>query len=251
MGKKTTKQRSNRPPTTSKRPGKPGTATAAQRAMRDARGQRWWTRWWVFAAVIVVVIGAIAAGVTVSYQDKKAATANAPTSVPPQPIRTATGRQTPPPWPAPADATAAVHKAGLPMLSSEGAVEHIHAHLDVIVNGKQVPVPAGIGVDRQAGSISPLHTHDDSGVIHIESPEKVPFSMGQLFTEWQVALSGKHIGGLQAGQGKTLRAYVNGKPVSGNPAAITIGAHDEIALVYGKAGATPKIPKSYDFPQGE
>jgi hypothetical protein len=32
-----------------------------------------------------------------------------------------------------------------------------------------VPVPAGIGIDPAVG-FAPLHTHDASGVIHVESP---------------------------------------------------------------------------------
>src|SRR5947209_8228892 len=50
-------------------------------------------------------------------------------------------------WPAPADATAQAKAAGLPMLGQEGQVLHIHSHLDVFVDGKQVTVPAEIGID--------------------------------------------------------------------------------------------------------
>ena len=77
------------------------------------------------------------------------------------PATTAVGRDTLPPWSAPTDAAAAMRAAGLPMLSREGTVEHIHAHLDVRVNGQPVDVPAMIGIDRRG--ISPVHTHDSTG----------------------------------------------------------------------------------------
>lgn len=220
---------------------------AAQRALRASGGNR---GLWIGSVVVVVVAVAVMLGIVLSGHQNGQRNA-AVTTVPTQPIRTATGRTTPPPWQAPTDASGAVAKAGLPMLNSEGVVEHIHAHLDVLVDGKPVAVPAGIGIDEQAGTISPLHDHDTSGVIHVESPAKVPFSLGQFFTEWQVTLSSTQLGGLKAGNGNTLRAYVNGKPDAGDPAAVTINAHDEITLVYGPAGAQPKVPNNYAFPQGE
>lgn len=99
--------------------------------------------------------------------------------------------------------------AGLPMLSHQGTVEHIHAHLDARVNGQSVEVPAMIGIDRRG--ISPVHTHDSTGVIPIESQIKQTFTLGEFVTEWDVSLSTGSIGGLQSGNGKTLRAFVNGK----------------------------------------
>jgi hypothetical protein len=165
------------------------------------------------------------------------------------PATTATGRDTAPPWPAPADASAAVRAAGLPMLSAEGTVEHIHAHLDVEVDGQPVEVAALVGIDETRGSISPVHTHDTSGVIHIESPVARSFTLGEFFTEWGVNLTADSIGGLRYAAGKTLRVYVDGTPRTGNPAAITMNAHDEIALSYGTSTGT--VPAHYDFPAGE
>jgi hypothetical protein len=65
---------------------------------------------------------------------------------------------------------------------------HIHAHLAIYINGDQKTVPYGIGIeqpwtmDPNSGSTEfvdagaafyYLHTHDDTGVIHIESPTNV------------------------------------------------------------------------------
>jgi hypothetical protein len=96
-------------------------------------------------------------------------------------------------WPAPHDPMARARAAGLVPETAESLEFHVHAHLDVFVNGQKVTVPAGIGIDitnpgvhtfpNIAGAtgyggivvpcdracISPLHTHDVSGVIHTES----------------------------------------------------------------------------------
>ncbi|MCP3820252.1 hypothetical protein NLX86_19750 [Streptomyces sp. A3M-1-3] len=130
-------------------------------------------------------------------------------------------------------------------------MEHIHTHLDVIVDGKPVTVPANIGIDEQARQISPLHAHEANGVIHIESPVKAAFSLGQFMTEWDVALTQDSIGALKADGGNTLRTYVNGKPYTGSPAAIVFKDHDEIAIVYGPAGQKVDLPSSYNWPAGE
>src|SRR4051794_39395730 len=47
---------------------------------------------------------------------------------------------------------------------------HYHAHLDIFVNGFSYLVPAGIGI-KPPDCIYWLHTHDISGIIHVESAE--------------------------------------------------------------------------------
>ncbi|MET8681956.1 hypothetical protein ABZW18_31350 [Streptomyces sp. NPDC004647] len=202
-----------------------------------------------------IVVAAIIAGITIavvsSGNGPSRSPAPAEAAIPTTPVKTASGRTTTPPWDAPSDPSARVEAAGLPMLGEEGNVEHIHAHLDVIINGKRVTVPADIGIDQQAQKLSPLHTHDSNGVIHVESPVKATFSLGQFMTEWDLALTQDSIGGLKAGGGNEFRAYVNGRERPGNPAAIEFRAHDEIALVYGPAGQKVDVPSSYDWPEGE
>lgn len=73
---------------------------------------------------------------------------------------------------------------GLAPLREEGQVVHIHQHLDLFVDGKQVTVPANIGIDAGGGFISDLHTHDTSGIMHVESPTQRSFTLGQFFAVW-------------------------------------------------------------------
>jgi hypothetical protein len=153
-------------------------------------------------------------------------------------------------WPAPSDATAQVKAAGLPMLGQEGQVLHIHSHLDVFVDGKVVTVPADIGIDVPKQQISPLHTHDTTGIVHIESPVQAEFTLGQFMTEWNVPISNDVLGTFKAGGGKELHVYVNGKEQTGDPAAVKLGAHEEIAVVYGAPADKVQVPSTYSWPDG-
>ena len=153
-------------------------------------------------------------------------------------------------WPAPADPSAQVKAAGLPMLGQEGQVLHIHSHLDVYVDGRTVTVPALIGIDEARQQISPLHTHDTTGVVHIESPVKRDFTLGEFMTEWNVPISKGALGPLKTGGGKELHVYVNGQEQAGDPSALKLAAHAEIAIVYGSPADKVKVPTSYNWPEG-
>jgi hypothetical protein len=171
-------------------------------------------------------------------------------------------------WSAPADAMARARAAGLVPERAESLVHHVHAHLDVFVNGQKVTVPAGIGINIHdpgvhvfpdiAGAtgygginppcatpcISPLHTHDVSGIIHTESPTKADNTLGQLFVEWDVKLDAKCIDRYCAPDSK-IAVYVDGERFTGDPRTIDLSDRKEIAIVIGTPPA--KIPKVGDF----
>jgi hypothetical protein len=170
-----------------------------------------------------------------------------PGTAPSQPTTTTSH---PTSWAAPLDTSAAAKKAGLPMLGQEMLDVHYHAHLDVIVDGRHITVPAGIGIDDIRQAISPVHTHDTTGVVHIESAKDVPFTLGQFFTEWGQPLTTGQVGPKTISSGEVLRVYRNGKPVAGDSAALKLQAHNEIAVWVGPSNATPTVPASYKFAAG-
>src|SRR5690349_19083430 len=73
---------------------------------------------------------------------------------------------------------------GLDALPRGALKVHIHLRMAVLVNGKFFPLPAGIGIDRSGKFITELHTHDDSGIIHVEAPAPHKFTLGQFFDVW-------------------------------------------------------------------
>ena len=174
----------------------------------------------------------------------------------PVPGTTITLSTAPPPWLPPAVSDAAnsaayVTAAGLPF-SLEMLDVHYHAHLDINVNGKPVDVPPYVGYVLQGkkASLAPLHTHDKSGVIHIENSVPATFLLGQFFVEWGVRLSPTCVGGYCADATHDFAVYVNGKPYAGDPGQIVLTKHEEIAIEYGAKGKLPKPPSSYVFPNG-
>jgi hypothetical protein len=107
-------------------------------------------------------------------------------------------------------------------MKTDPIIIHIHPHLNITDNGKRLTVPAQIGIDpslwkdhsldkngMQAMSdgmsgMAPLHTHDNSGIIHVESSVKRNYTLGEFLNIW---------GGLDL-NGKTVKMTVDGKPVS-------------------------------------
>jgi hypothetical protein len=172
-----------------------------------------------------------------------------PTSAPPPGATTTTtapGRQIKAPWPAPTNnVSALIRNAGLPALPQEMLQYHVHSHLDVFVDGQAVTVPADLGIDRQAGVISPLHTHDDTGIIHVENDTETTFYLGQLFIEWDVRLDTSCIGAY-CGPATPIAFYVDGKRQTGDPTKIEFARHREIAIVMGQPPAA--VPAKYDWP---
>jgi hypothetical protein len=132
---------------------------------------------------------------------------------------------------------------GLSPAASEQLAFHIHQHLDVYVDGKKVAVPAGVGIGTS--SLAFLHTHDPSGIIHVESPSEYDYTLGQFFGVWGVPLGKRCIGGLC---GKTLRVWVNGRPFLGDPTRLVLSEHQQIVVAFGTPPA--KVPSRYSFPSG-
>jgi hypothetical protein len=82
--------------------------------------------------------------------------------------------------------------------AASDAAFHIHVRLRIFVGSRQVPVPAGIGIDPAGGPLASLHTHDASGIVHVEADRPFPFTLGQFFSVWGVRLSRAHLGGYGA-----------------------------------------------------
>ena len=153
------------------------------------------------------------------------------------------GTRTGPPWPAPgpAQVAAGVRAAGLPMLAIPGQVVRFAVHLDVLVDGRRVTVPAGIGIDTPGHRVAPLYTADTLGIIHVaaDSDENV-FTLGQFFAEWGIPLSSTQVG---PAQGKVTVFFTSpGKQpalYTGNPRDLPLGDHYQIQLVVGTPIVAP------------
>ncbi|WP_246813540.1 hypothetical protein [Nocardioides szechwanensis] len=135
-----------------------------------------------------------------------------------------------PPWPAPTDVSARAAAAGLD-LGPMGTAEHYHPQLRIIIDGTDVPIPPNIGADPSTGAMSALHTHEGDGTLHIEADSVGEvFTLGQLFTQWGVALNRQQIGGARAKPGEQVQLTSNGAKVTGDPADLRLEPNQHIVL---------------------
>ncbi len=152
------------------------------------------------------------------------------------------------PWiPEVANLQARLRAIDLPALAREGSALHIHQHIDLIINGSAIQIPAGIGISTARGFISPLHTHDTSGTIHVESDTIRDFTLGQFFDVWGVPLTAECLGTYCADATHTFQVYVNGTLVPGNPRDLKLESHQEIMFIYGDPSKTPTVISTYAF----
>lgn len=140
---------------------------------------------------------------------------------------------------------------GIQGLSQEMLAVHIHAHLSLFDRGEQIAVPLGIGIVNPramngfagGSALYWLHTHDATGIIHVESPDARTYTLGQFFDIWGRPLSTTNVAGMQG----AVHAFVDGRPYSGDPRAIVLTAHEQITLEVGEPIVSPPV---YTFPSG-
>lgn len=129
---------------------------------------------------------------------------------------------------------------GIPCETQEYSTYHVHAHLDVFVNGQRLTIPAGVGIhDNQC--LYWLHTHNTDGIMHIESPKERQFTLGEFVDIWKATSPS-----LPPNEDPII--FVNGTPVTTKLQDTPLNAHDEIVLAYG--GAPPQVPSFYQFAEG-
>jgi hypothetical protein len=197
-----------------------------ERLKAEQRRQEQRRRAWIggsIGSVGVFIAGAVALAVALLPSDGPdkpngagTPTASSPASIPPL---------------APAAALTGAPVDGIESGSMEQLAFHIHAHLGIYVDGEPKAVPYGIGIippyqmsaDAEGNpfvgggkGIYWLHTHDASGIIHMEAPAEVKFTLGELFDMWGQPLSSSRVGPAQG----ALTVFVNGQTITGDPRSI-------------------------------
>ena len=93
---------------------------------------------------------------------------------------------------------------------------HIHPHLDITYKDQPVEVPANVGIDpsmyathkwdKYIGDMgaAPIHTHDNTGKLHVESSVTAKWTLGNFLDIWGLNLKGHQV-----------KLSVDGQPVSG------------------------------------
>jgi hypothetical protein len=65
---------------------------------------------------------------------------------------------------------------------------HLHPYLVIDIEGKNVTIPQGVGIVEGGSCFEPIHTHDASGILHIElsqsDSQSHNYTIGDFFNIW-------------------------------------------------------------------
>jgi hypothetical protein len=188
--------------------------------------------WPIIAVLAVIAAAGIAAALYFGLRGNENKTAAPAATGNANPLNALPGvRKIKAPWsPEYAHLNDRLRPLNLNALSQEALAYHIHQHLDIYLNGKPIAVPALIGINDGA-YLTELHTHDASGIIHVESESADKnYTLGSFFAEWGIHLNSKCVGAYC--QGYTW--YVNGKKQTGHPWNLVLRAHQVIVIAIGR-----------------
>ncbi|HVB74828.1 MAG TPA: hypothetical protein VNE38_14840 [Ktedonobacteraceae bacterium] len=140
---------------------------------------------------------------------------------------------------------------GVSCYSTEQTNFHIHAHVSIYINGKQIPIPQGVGIGANNICYYWLHTNTSDGIIHIAAPQQASnLALDDFLTIWDVGFAK-----LGFPQQLTLttgwKIFVNGKAITTTVTSpltteVPMHSHDAITLEYGSNNPPPD--QSYAFP---
>jgi hypothetical protein len=192
-------------------------------------------------AVVGVVLVAAVIGLIVVLGGNGGAPASTPPPgvVLPDPATLPGIMRKPPPWSNNTDQLGArLALLHLPELSDAAGALHHHNWLYMYVDGQQVEVPANIGLSQH--DASPLHTHDTTGLLHIESAD-LNFQpvFGQFMDVWGLYMTPTCLGDTCNAGDRQLRVYVNGDQYTGDPMLLPMTDQLTIVVTFGTTDQLP------------
>ncbi len=201
-------------------------------------------------ALAAIVIGALVL-LRPSGGDGTAATSLPPGVTLPDPATLPGVMRTVPPWSNNLEqANERLAMLGLPALSD--TILHHHVRLFVYVDGQPVEVPADIGFSQEIRVFSPLHTHDATGTVHVESadPNFQPV-LGQFMDVWGLYFTATCLGDSCNDGDRQLRVYLDGQPFAGDPTVLPLNDQATVVITFGTEDQLPNpIPDTFTFGAG-
>lgn len=92
-----------------------------------------------------------------------------------------------------------------------GTSMHIHSNIEIVIKGEKQHIPTNIGIPSPQ-CMRPIHTHDATGLIHFEFPEKRDVPLGDFFRIWDKTFSSACIFEFCNGPDGNVKMTVNGEP---------------------------------------
>jgi len=98
---------------------------------------------------------------------------------------------------------------------------HWHPHLRIVIDGEDVLIPGGVGIiignvidtNISRMGMSPMHTHGDDGIIHMEqtNPTNHTLRLGYFFEVWGEEFNSTCILGHCNSNDHVVKMFVNGE----------------------------------------
>jgi hypothetical protein len=123
--------------------------------------------------------------------------------------------------------------------AAEQMAMHIHQHVAITDHGMPVVIPDDVGRPLGVQCFYWLHTHTPDGIIHVEAPSLRSFTLGQFFDVWGQPLTRKNVAGAKPRPGERVVVYVDGKLYTGDPRAIELTQHLDVAIRVGPPYGAP------------
>ena len=218
----------------------------------------------VVAAVVVAVSG-VSPGAAPTPSGAAGAPSGSPAGVASSPGAASPGGPPALLWPAPPDPLERTVAAGLGPAPQEYGFNHVHAHLDVFVDGQEIVVPAGIGINIK----DPEVKYFDDDAAHMAASRCAASRASRHSTRMTrresstpnpgkrspiPSASSSPSGGSSSARpaSRTMRTtpiavYVGGELSKGDPRAIELTDQKVIVVVVGTPPAV--IPSTADFSQ--
>jgi hypothetical protein len=110
---------------------------------------------------------------------------------------------------------------------------HVHSHIAIYKDGQLLALPSHIGITSACDYET--HTHDNTGIVHMETPTVKDFTLGKFFDLWGEPLTPTNVAGVQG----TVVAYINDngdvRRYMGALGDIELTSHRAITLQVGTA----------------
>jgi hypothetical protein len=136
---------------------------------------------------------------------------------------------------------------GLICAANMSELYHVHAHVAIIKDGQWVALPANVGILSSCNY--EMHTHDHTGIIHIETPNVKTFTLGQFFDIWGQPLTTTNVAGVTGNVVVYINDNGDSRRYMGDPRDIVLISHRLITLQVGTPPVTSLATYSWYEPQ--
>ena len=108
---------------------------------------------------------------------------------------------------------------------------HIHPVLEIEILGEKQAIPANMGISDTGMRV--IHTHDDTGKVHVESPYLHQFYLKDIFTVWGWTFNSTQLLDHKVDGDHHINVYVDGHLYDGpNPGDLPLEDGKTIKMVY-------------------